>query len=299
MEVGAFLLASPAQAQFLTVSSSDREARDGEYTPQLWPVVGRKLCEEWAQRIQKCDIPVLHVFSDADAKIPDRIRTYLSDGLRQFLFVSLCSYAEIDLVDFLRFHQGIRRAITEASDSEGRLGITLADQSAFEVSNSSNLACEYRFAGYAKRLTSAARYRALVSDALSRRCGLKPLGTQVGESLWVDESARLAPSVRLSAPCYVGARTVLHDGVSVEPFASIESDCVVGAGTEIAGSSILPGTLLAPGLRVRRALVKGSFFQDLDRGEVLDLQEVGLADSRTLTKSPVTEMFWASAGARA
>src|SRR3974390_2409411 len=156
----------------------------------------------------------------------------------------------------IRFHREGRRPATEAFDADGSLGILISDAAALRLSDSgveqtspsAAFASAYRFQGYSKRVTSPAVYRDLVTDALAQQCAWKPLGLERNEGIWVDDGARISSSVRLMAPCYVGANTVLRDGVTVGPFTSIENHCVIDCGTAVSASSVLPGTYLGAGL---------------------------------------------------
>jgi carbonic anhydrase/acetyltransferase-like protein (isoleucine patch superfamily) len=77
---------------------------------------------------------------------------------------------------------------------------------------------------------------------------MRPLGTEIREQVWVGEGANLADSVRVIGPTYIGARTIVQAGATIGPFASVEHDCVVGCGTTVERSTVLPYTYLAPGL---------------------------------------------------
>ena len=254
--------------------------------PPLWPVVGKSLIHDWVGRIRRLGVPVLSVTDAAKVGrggVPN-VQTLINEGVERVLVVSLGSYAEIDLDDFVRFHHQSSNASTAAFDEEGPLGVEILDRSWLSFGECASTrpgprqhaASEYRFRGYAKRLQSPELYRDLVSDVLCGRCALSPKGSQVDENVWIGEGAQVAPSVRFSGPCFVGEGTILRDFVSLKPFSSVENQCLIDCGTTVDGSSILPNTFLAAGLDVRRSIVDGSRLQHLDTGTVVDLRPASL-----------------------
>jgi carbonic anhydrase/acetyltransferase-like protein (isoleucine patch superfamily) len=251
----------------------------------LWPVVGRNLVQEWVNRIRHSGVDVLSVAPSTTAHGIDAALGLARQGVEQFLVVSVQSYAEIDLLDFVRYHRERRTPATVASNQEGPLGVEILSRTSLtwrqagsrcEPSESPRTS-EYCFQGYAKHLRSAKGYSDLVTDALSGQCELTPRGSQFGADTWVAENARIADSVRFNGPCFVGADTLLCEGVTVGPFSSIEDGCVVECGTMILESTILPQTLVSAGLNIRRSVVDGPQLEHLDSGVVADLFSAGLA----------------------
>jgi len=163
-------------------------------------------------------------------------------GVERLFVIQLKSYAEMDLADLLRFHCESRNPVTEAEDARGQLGVCLRDQlvlhatgekSAFPAVSPDSGQAPYQFRGYAKRILSAKERQELVGDALTGACAMRPLGTEIREQVWAGEGANLADSVRVIGPTYIGARTIIHPGATIGPFASVEHDCVVDCGTTV------------------------------------------------------------------
>jgi hypothetical protein len=251
----------------------------------LWPIVGRNLVQEWINRIRRVGVEVLSITHRTHSLGPDPALGLARNGVEQFLVISLQSYAEIDLLDFLRYHRERRSTATAAFNQDGPLGVevlsrtslTFNHAAAWNVPADNVRTSEYRFDGYAKHLRSAKGYRDLVTDALSRQCALTPRGSQFGPATWVSENAKIGRGVRFDGPCFVGSDTILHEGVTLGPFTSVEDGCVIECGTMIEGSTVLPQTFLAAGLSVRRAVVDGSQLEQIDSGIVADLGSAGLA----------------------
>ena len=287
MELGAFVLipqVSEGSVRFRrNAKPTSQLQQTAVYPSPLWPVLGKNLLQHWMEKIRGLGIQVMSVGEDIPASAETLFSNFARQGLERFLVVCLKAYAEIDLTDFVRFHRETCNPITEAIDQEGPLGVRLVDRASFSpgascASESEGLGrfAEYRFAGYVKRMMSPQSYSDLVSDALKGRCALQPVGSQVGEGVWAGEGLRMARSVRLSAPCYVGSNTILRDCVSIGPFSSVENNCFIDCGTTIESSSVLPQSFLAAGLNVRRSIVDGPYLEHLDSGTTVDLRAFGL-----------------------
>ena len=276
------------------------------------PILGNDVLRSWMERVRKLGLPSLWLTSSLPAAGADGSGTgtsltgLLRQGIERLLVIKLKSYAELDLVDFLKFHRDSRNGMTEANDGKGHLGVCLIDQMALRpaeklpASVSSSLDSEetpYQFRGYAKRISSGKERQELVGDALIGACALRPSGTQIREQVWIGEDVELATSARVTGPTYIGARAIIRAGATIGPFASIEHDCVVDCGTTVERSTVLPHTYLAPGLMVRNALVDGESLEDLNSGEVANLQETGLGSrirarkSRRTASQELAEVF--------
>ena len=274
---------------------------------RFWPVVGQNLIDEWTERVRRIGVRVLSVARGSKEEGRKAARNLASNGVEQILLISLKSYAEIDLDDFVHFHRFAGASSTEVFDTEGSLGIEIANRasligSASEAA-SANDSAKYRFSGYAKRLASPETYRDLVTDALSGRCALAPRGSEVEHNIWIGEETQIAPSVRFLGPCFVGEGTVLRDFVTVGPYSSIEYECRVDCGTAVEESSVLPNSFVAAGLSIRRSIIDGPRLRQLDSGTIVDLQPSGLGGRfypksgiRKLSRFPFVPPAYSSAG---
>ena len=63
--------------------------------------------------------------------------------------------------------------------------------------------------------------------------GLGPEYTQVSPSVWVHNTAQVAPSAYLGAPCIIGPRTQVRHCAFIRGSALVGEDCVVGNSVEL------------------------------------------------------------------
>lgn len=251
------------------------------------PILGNDVLQSWMELVRKLGIGSLWLTScSSDDGVPcSELAGLAQQGLDRLLLIKLKSYAEMDLADLLRFHCESRNPVTEAEDARGRLGVRLLDRLALRTAGEKHeFFCApaesgripYQFRGYAKRILAARERQELVGDALTGACAMRPAGTQIREQVWIGEGAKLAASVRVIGPTYIGDGAIVRAGATIGPFASVEHDCVVDCGTTIERSTVLPHTYLAPGLLIRHQLVDGGYLQDLTCGTVADLRPAGL-----------------------
>ena len=251
------------------------------------PILGNDVLQSWMDRVRKLGVQSLWLASGpSNGTVASSELARLSrQGVERLLVIKLKSYAEMDLADLLRFHCQKRNPVTETYDARGQLGVSLLDRLALRaIGEKQELSCDgtehglpsYKFNGYAKRILSASERQELIGDALTGACAMRPLGTEIREHVWVGKDARLADSVRLVGPAYIGARTTVRSGATIGPFVSVEHDCVVDCGTTVEHSTVLPYTYLAPGLLIRQGLVDGGYLENLNWGTVVDMQPAGL-----------------------
>jgi carbonic anhydrase/acetyltransferase-like protein (isoleucine patch superfamily) len=251
------------------------------------PILGNDVLRSWMERVRKLGVPSVWLTSTPgdESVAGPMLSGFARQGVERLLVIKLKSYAELDLADLIRFHCEKHNPVTEAQDVRGRLGVSLLDHLALSTirekhelpgAATDSRRPDYLFNGYAKRILSANERQELVRDALTGACAIRPLGTEIREKVWIGEGVKLADSVRVIGPAYIGARTIVLAGATIGPFASVEPDCVVDCGTTVERSTVLPHTYLAPGLLIRHGLVDGGHLEDLDWGAVADLQPAGL-----------------------
>lgn len=250
-----------------------------EFSSSRSPILGNDVLKSWADRVRALGVSSLWLASgERDGKMDgSALAEFVRKGVERLLLIKLKSYAEMDLADLLRFHRDRGNPITEAEDAQGELGVSLVDGIAFrpapDASRDSDYGqVAYQFNGYAKRILSATERQELVGDGLTGACAMKPLGTQIRDKVWVGEGVKIAPSARVIGPVYIGARTIIGAGATVGPFSSVEHDCIIGCGTTVEQSTVLPNSYLAPGLLIRNSQVDGRHLEHLRWGAVADLQ---------------------------
>lgn len=270
----------------------------GLWTPS-WPVLGKTVLQRWIERVQGLGVGLVSVV-DRNAHESNRGRMmveWAKEGIQQVLLIVLGSYAEIDLMDLIRFHSEGQRQVTKVFDQQGPLGISLLDRGCIlanreQASQDGDLpSSRYDFLGYVVRLSSTANYRRLVEDALQGRCGIQPTGFQTRPSVWIDDSAHVDASAQIQGPCYIGAATKIKAGVAIRGASSVEHNCEIDLGTILDHTSVQPNTYVAPGLYFRESVVDGTKLEHLARGVTVDLGTAGLSarirsQARTAHRSP-------------
>jgi carbonic anhydrase/acetyltransferase-like protein (isoleucine patch superfamily) len=265
--------------------------RDGTSRSQcfsLLPILGNDVLQTWSKRVQKLGVQSLWLTSAAhdEKQVYSALSEFSQQGFERLLMIKLNSYAEMDLADLLQFHRQTRNLVTEAHDSRGHLGICVLDRAALHESEKKKASVPfpivgrrrlYPFHGYAKRIFSPRERQELVGDALTGACAMRPLGEEIRRQVWIGKDVSIASSARIIGPTYIGDRTVIREGATVGPFASVECDCLIDYGCTVERSTLLPCTYLAPGLLIRDALVDGGLLEHLRNGAVADLESGGLA----------------------
>lgn len=250
-----------------------------------WPVVGKTVVERWIDRVRELGVGMVSVV-DREAERPIRIVDWAKEGVEQILLILSGAYAEIDLADLIHFHHEGKNRITRVFDKKGPLGISLLNRGAVLKGgvqcglDQTLKSSRYDFLGYVSRLSSTMAYRQLVQDALEGRCEIQPTGYQADEKIWMDPSARVDASAKIQGPCYIGANTRIHAGVTVTGYSSIERNCEIDMGTTLDHACILPNTYLAPGLLIRNSVVDGTRLEQLEKGVTVDLGRAALAARR-------------------
>jgi len=241
--------------------------------------------ERWIKRVQGLGVGLVSVV-DRDAQHPNRIHTmakWAKEGVEQILLIVLGSYAEIDLLDLVRFHHEGQKQVTRVFDQEGPLGISLLDRGCVLTNREPTShdrylpSSRYDFLGYVVRLSSTVSYRRLVEDALQGRCGIQPAGIEAGENVWIDPTAQADASAQIESPCYIGPGSKIKAGVVIRGCSSVERNSEIDLGTTLDHASVLPNTYLAPGLLVRESVVDGTRLDHLGRGVAVDLGSDGLS----------------------
>ena len=252
------------------------------------PILGNDALQLWMDRIRKIGVGDLWLApeSEGSRSLGSRIADLTRQGVERLLLIKLKAYAEMDLVDLLRFHCEKRSPVTDAQDDRGPLGVRVLNRSALGAAANfgpsmcaldEHLTNRYQFRGYTKRLLSSQERQDLVRDALTGSCAMRPAGRQAGDQVWIADDVILDESVRMIGPAYIGPRTIVRFGATIGPFTSIERDCVVGHGTTVNRSSVLPSTELAPGLLIQQSIVDGSCLEHLEWQTVVDLAPAGLS----------------------
>ena len=261
------------------------------YPVAFWDLLGKSVLQRIIDRLRSAGAQLVSVIAADRAFGLDEDaweRTFLEycrNGVERILLMSLGTYSEFQLDQVLDFHRTNRCQVTNISDENGPLGISLieakcADGKASSLRNRlsafSSCSSNYEFNGYANRLSDPADYRRLVQDALAGRCEIRPIGQEVRPGIWCANGARVSALARVFAPAYVGLRTRIRAGALIGPGTSIEQRSEVDCGTVVQNSSVLPRTYLGPGLHVSQSVVSGSRVVHLARKIDVELAHTGL-----------------------
>lgn len=104
-------------------------------------------------------------------------------------------------------------------------------------------------------------YLESVRQALSGTMpGFVPSGRELSPGIRVSHHVRIHPTARLVAPVYLGDGVEVLAGATVGPFASVERGAVVGRGTTVHRSVLLPWTIVGEHLDILDMIVEGATF---------------------------------------
>jgi NDP-sugar pyrophosphorylase family protein len=103
--------------------------------------------------------------------------------------------------------------------------------------------------------------------------GLLLSGAERQSGIWIARNATIHPSVRLTAPLYVGANTRLSKGVRVGPYAVIGPDCIVDSNTMIDNSLIFKDSYVGEGLEVHKSIVAHNLLVNVRLDASVDISE--------------------------
>lgn len=102
------------------------------------------------------------------------------------------------------------------------------------------------------------------ADALAGRVDVKLPGSEIRPGVWVEDGARIAPSVRIEPPVVFGRECWVDEEAFIEGPSVVGDRCVVGAGAHVARALVLedaqvpPGAVLVDGVLGQRSTVSGS-----------------------------------------
>ena len=123
-------------------------------------------------------------------------------------------------------------------------------------------------------VSSPARILESQARLLDRKLrGLLISGAEREPGIWVARNATIHPSVRLTAPLYIGTNTRLERGVRVGPYAVIGPDCIVDSKTVIEKALVMEGSYVGEGLEVHEAIVSHNLLVNVRLDASVDIGE--------------------------
>lgn len=198
----------------------------------------------------------------------------ITEGAERIILATTDIYTDLDYQELLRFHGERGAAFTQVYSADKPLNIAVVETDAlrhgsgpYKMKLAGLMARHERFCfdGYVNRLRKPSDFIQLVSDALNRRCCLRPQGTEMSPGVWFAAGAEVDSSCVITGPAFIGAETTVAAGCTIAEGAAIEYGCKIDCGTTVEQSWILPGTYVGLGLCVRRSIVSGRKMLHLDR----------------------------------
>ena len=212
----------------------------------------------------------------------DAVAKYVQQGAGLLLLQRVSSYSDLEYNDLLQFHLERQARLTQVYAPDGSLDMALVDATllrdtgeAYRRTLSSLIPEQERFfyQGYVNRLNRPQEFRKLIEDGLNGQCGLRPLGTEVGPSIWQGQGAQVDSSAVIAGPAFIGAGTRIAACCTLSGASTIEWNCEVDCGTTVEQSCILQGAYLGVGLDVRRSIVTDNRLFHLDRNVELRISD--------------------------
>ncbi len=210
-------------------------------------------------------------------------------GVDLLLLARVGAYTDLDYSELVRFHVQTRSRLTQVYCSGGSLDVAVIDASLLRNTDqpkrrilSSLIPQQKRFnySGYVNWLREARDIHDLVEDSFAGRCGLRPTGTELGREVWYGNDVEVDATATITGPAYIGSGTRLRAGCAISGPTSIEKNCEIDCGTEIAESVVLQETYVGVALDMRRAVVSGERLFHLDRNV-----EIRISDSRLIGRN--------------
>jgi NDP-sugar pyrophosphorylase family protein len=232
------------------------------------------------------------VVSDIFPAIAEELKAYAEKGVEHSFIVSGNVYAEADLLDLFYFHREARQAATRGIDREGPLDLWVVDCAKAQLAGLDTLlnpaqetGVSYFIRDYVSRLTHPRDLRRLVSDALSGRCAMRPLGREIKPGIWMDEGAEIHRRARIVAPAYIGCGARVQEDTLITRCSNIEKHCFVDCGSVIEDSSILANTHIGIWLDVCHAVASGNKLLSLGHEVVVEISDLSVMRSNGESKS--------------
>lgn len=205
------------------------------------------------------------------------------------LLVRLSNYNDLSYGDLIEFHLQRDASLTQVYAEDGAVDVGVVSASALRNSDQAYRRTlntlvsrqeRYSYDGYLNRLASPQHFQSLVQDALYRRCGLTPAGSETGEGVWIGKGAQIDSSAQVVGPAFIGEESRIAASCVISGASTVERNCEIDCGTTISQSCVLENTYVGVALDVRRSIVSNDKLFQLDRNV-----EVNIGDSRIIGSS--------------
>lgn len=254
-------------------------------------VLGKSLLDRNTSRLREAGVESTSVIPEASALtqlLPTRSATsndsisvwekaigeYVRQGVDTLLLLRTGTYTDLDYEELLRFHSERRAGLTQVYGADASVDVAVVDANLLRESDNayrttlSNLIPSqehFYYRGYINRLRKPQDFRRLTEDALTGKCNLRPLGTEVGEGIWFGDGVQVDDSCVISGPAFIGSGTCIAACTSISGGSAVERNCEIDCGTTVDQSWILQETYVGLGLTVRGSIVSNQKMFNLER----------------------------------
>ena len=312
MDVRAILLIGNPDPGEGAASSLDTERFSG--VPfSLLPVLGKPLLHRFADRLKKAGVDSIAVLNTGECSSPliedahrsdlkwkdvpalqawreaeEQFDQFVHSGADLVLLVRLGPYAEVEIDPLIQFHLDQRSHVTQVAKEDGALDFFVLSSSrrndaAFLLRNKLAkmrvAAKPFMTHGYVNPLETASDFRRLVLDSFLLKTSVQPAGEQVRPGIWIGTGARVHRSVRLVAPCYVGAYSKVRKGALITRCTSLEHHSIVDCGSVVEASTLLPLSYLGAGLDLTHSIVGNKRIVSVKYGAELEVEDQSLVSA--------------------
>lgn len=210
------------------------------------------------------------------------IGEYVRQGVDTLLLLRTSTYTDLDYEELLRFHSERRAGLTQVYGADSSVDVAVVNAKLLRESGNayrttlSNLIPDqehFYYQGYINRLRKPKDFRRLTEDALTGKCNLLPVGTEVGDGIWFGAGAEVDDSCVISGPAFIGSGTRLAACTSISGGSAVERNCEIDCGTTVDQSWILQETYVGLGLTVRSSIVSNQKMFNLDRKTELAIND--------------------------
>jgi hypothetical protein len=219
-------------------------------------------------------------------------QAFLSQGIQTLLLVKLNQHVEVDLADFLGFHDATASKLTQVFLGNQPISLVLVQASELRVKGTSlrrQLAetipqrRRYQFNGYLNPLRCLDDFRQLCSDAFADRCRLRPIGKEIAPGLYAGDDAFIHSTVTVTGPAYIGTRASVGAGCVISGPVALEHGCQIDCGTSLENCFVTHNTYVGPGLKLKNALAGPGWLYNLEHKTVLTIHDPRLlGENRSL-----------------
>jgi hypothetical protein len=262
-------------------------------------VLGKSLLDRTVSRLRETGVEFTSVIPEGSALtqlLPTRSATsnefisawekamgeYVRQGVDTLLLLRTGTYTDLDYEELLRFHCERRAGLTQVYSADSSVDVAVVNANLLRESDNayrttlSNLISDqehFYYHGYVNRLRKPQDFRRLTEDALTGKCNLRPIGTEVGEGVWFGAGVKVDETCEISAPAFIGSGTRIASCTSLSGGTAVERNCEIDCGTNVDQSWILQETYVGLGLNVRHSIVSNQKMFNLDRKTELAIND--------------------------